>query len=95
MNIQASLKRKKSMKFQTNLVDYKIIVVGLESSGKSSILNMIVNGNNVATKMGSNYGGYGVMMRTLRLKKFDTIVFNTNYHYGTDKLFSCFTVEKL
>eukprot|EP00486_Rosalina_sp_Unknown_P012069 CAMPEP_0201588632 /NCGR_PEP_ID=MMETSP0190_2-20130828/157317_1 /ASSEMBLY_ACC=CAM_ASM_000263 /TAXON_ID=37353 /ORGANISM="Rosalina sp." /LENGTH=476 /DNA_ID=CAMNT_0048041163 /DNA_START=28 /DNA_END=1455 /DNA_ORIENTATION=+ len=42
MNIQASLKRKKSMKFQTDLVDYKILVIGLEGSGKSSIVNMIV-----------------------------------------------------
>ena len=31
------------MKFQTDLVDYKILVIGLEGAGKSSIVNMIVN----------------------------------------------------
>ena len=31
------------MKFQTDSVDYKILVIGLEGSGKSSIINMIVN----------------------------------------------------
>ena len=86
----------------------KVITIGLpgiyrismelnhaNNSGAGHIFNMIVNGNNVATRMGSNYGGYGMVERVLDLKKFDTVKFNTNYHYGTDKLYSCFTIEKL
>ena len=41
--IQASLKRKQCQRFNTDSVDYRILVAGLESSGKSSIVSMIVN----------------------------------------------------
>jgi len=41
--IQASLKRKQSQRFNTDSVDYRILVAGLESSGKSSVVSMIVN----------------------------------------------------
>ena len=37
------MKRKQSQRFNTDAVDYRILVAGLESSGKSSIVSMIVN----------------------------------------------------
>ena len=64
-------------------------------TGAAHYLYMRVNGSNIVTKVGSNYGGYGLMSRTLRLKKGDKITFYTNYHYGTDQQHSCFTIEKL
>lgn len=64
-------------------------------TGAAHYLYMRVNGNNVAQRVGSNYGGYGYIMRVLDLKKDDKITINTNYHYGTNQQYSCFVIEKL
>ena len=64
-------------------------------NGAGHTLHMRVNGSTIATKMGSNYGGYGLVERIRELKKNDKVTFNTNYHYGTNQQYSCFTIQKL
>eukprot|EP01084_Bolivina_argentea_P215098 365156_1 len=41
--LQATLNQKKAMQFRTDAVDYRVLVAGLESSGKSAIIGMIVD----------------------------------------------------
>mmetsp|Transcript_60038 Transcript_60038/g.54038 ORF Transcript_60038/g.54038 Transcript_60038/m.54038 type:complete len:288 (-) Transcript_60038:32-895(-) len=65
------------------------------ATGAAHVLNMRVNGSNVATRNGSNYGGYGLITRVLDLKKDDKVTFYTNYSYATNKQHSCFTIQKL
>eukprot|EP01083_Nonionella_stella_P297019 1008896_1 len=88
--------------------DKKSIVIGMEgvykvsaelnftsNTGAGHTLSIKLNGNIIATKMGSNGGGFGSMNRVLKLKKDDTISFYTNHSYGTNQTYSSFIIQKI
>eukprot|EP00485_Elphidium_margaritaceum_P005957 CAMPEP_0202696000 /NCGR_PEP_ID=MMETSP1385-20130828/9398_1 /ASSEMBLY_ACC=CAM_ASM_000861 /TAXON_ID=933848 /ORGANISM="Elphidium margaritaceum" /LENGTH=621 /DNA_ID=CAMNT_0049352091 /DNA_START=46 /DNA_END=1912 /DNA_ORIENTATION=+ len=91
--LQASISRKKFMKFQIDQVDHRILVCGLESTGKSSIVNLIVN----KEALQSSTPTLGVDMVPFETSSSKTVIFYEiggnvtsrsllNYYYDCDAI---------